>query len=376
MVPSQPLNVLFMPDYSRSNPYQRLLRRALRDRGVEVALSWGNGLFPVAKAVRENGRTDVVHLHWPDYYFVRDSWIRSFVCAVRLLAELVALRARGIGLVWTVHNIQSHAGRHKRLELAVTRLLARLMDVVVVHCQAAKGLVRNRLGRSVADRLVVLPHGTYAGYYPNRISRTEARRRLAIGPDCFVFLFIGWIKPYKGIRRLLDAFSQLEDARLRLLICGRPAGREIADIVLAHAAMDRRLQARLEYLADDEIQLYMNAAEVVVLPYTHILTSGAAALALSFDKPVVAPRLGCLADMLDPRVDVLYDPTDQQGLERALREATATRGIKRSDASRRAATPAWPWIGRHTAHLYGLVSRRTGPKPGGRAGRLELEGSA
>jgi glycosyltransferase involved in cell wall biosynthesis len=48
---------------------------------------------------------------------------------------------------------------------------------------------------------------------------------------------------------------------------------------------------------DSEIQVYLRAADLVVLPFSETLNSGSALLALSFDRPVLVPRQGALAEL-------------------------------------------------------------------------------
>ena len=72
------------------------------------------------------------------------------------------------------------------------------------------------------------------------------------------------------------------------------------------------------YVEDKDFQIYLNAADCVVLPYTEILTSGAVMLSLSFGKPVIAPRLGCLEEVISQCCGRLYDTTVQNGLLEAM----------------------------------------------------------
>lgn len=67
----------------------------------------------------------------------------------------------------------------------------------------------------------------------------------------------------------------------------------------------------------------MNAADVVALPYARSTTSGSALLALSFGRPVVAPALDFLAEVVPPAAGVLYPPAAAGGLTTALRQARA-----------------------------------------------------
>ncbi len=65
----------------------------------------------------------------------------------------------------------------------------------------------------------------------------------------------------------------------------------------------------------------MNAADVVVLPFQDILTSGSALLAMSFRKPIITPHIGCLSELLDSKGSFLYDPSEEEELLKAMQQA-------------------------------------------------------
>ena len=58
----------------------------------------------------------------------------------------------------------------------------------------------------------------------------------------------------------------------------------------------------------------MNVADLVVLPFRSIFSSGSVMLAMSFGKAILAPELGCIPDILDHKGSILYDPEDKHGL--------------------------------------------------------------
>ena len=66
----------------------------------------------------------------------------------------------------------------------------------------------------------------------------------------------------------------------------------------------------------------MKAADLVVLPFTEILNSGSAILALSFNRPLLVPSRGAMAELFDiigPDWVRLYDgPLTSQILEEAV----------------------------------------------------------
>ena len=67
-----------------------------------------------------------------------------------------------------------------------------------------------------------------------------------------------------------------------------------------------------------DFQYYLNSADVVVLPFSEVLTSGSAIAALSFGKPLIMPRRGCLPELVDDSMSILYDPADDRALPEAL----------------------------------------------------------
>jgi len=92
-----------------------------------------------------------------------------------------------------------------------------------------------------------------------------------------------------------------------------------------------------------QVQLFLRAADVAVLPYLRSLNSGALLLALTFGVPVVLPAGGGLAELSDPAYARTFDADDPDGLRSALLAAgdlatPAARSAARSAAEARDAT--------------------------------------
>ena len=109
------------------------------------------------------------------------------------------------------------------------------------------------------------------------------------------------MRPYKGVTELLSAFAALPDADARLVIAGKALDDAYAARVTALAAADDRVRLDLGFVPDDELQVYLRAADVVATPFLEIFTSGSVLLAMSFGKAVIAPRRGCVAETVDER---------------------------------------------------------------------------
>ncbi len=352
----RPLRVLSMPDYRRDNPYQRLLADALAGQGVEsVGGRPGRRQpFPILLAWLRAGRPGVLHLHWTHEYLKgRDGPTR--LNRLRLLGQLRLLRRLGVRLVWTMHNLGGHDGGASTAEAAVHRAVIELADAVICHCSAARdaAIAAYHLDVSRAAKLAVIAHGSYIGAYPDLVTTAQARDRLGLSDAGPVLLFLGAVRGYKGTDALVAAFRAIDAPSARLLIAGRTRGEGIEARLTAAASADPRIVLALRFIPDDELQVWLRAADAVVLPFRDILTSGSAILALSFGRPVVAPALGCLPETVPHDAGVLYDPDAPDALAGAIRRTLAG-DLRAMGVAARARAEALDWspIAEATATLY------------------------
>jgi glycosyltransferase involved in cell wall biosynthesis len=262
---------------------------------------------------------DYLHLHWPSFLYKDTSVIASLTKFVRFIVLLLLVRVCGIRLLWTAHNLYPH----DRNQIAVLDWLGRKILVslsyrIFAHGESA-ALAVTREFPGVRGKLVVLPHGNWVGFYADECNRVTARARLGIPTDQFVFLFIGLCKEYKNLVYLVKCFQNSRFGEAALWIVGHFQEAEYFARVKAQIEhQPQRIRVENRFVPDDELQYYLTACNVVVLPYVDVLTSGAAMLAISFGRPVIAPRRGYLQDAIDPESGVLYNPSDAEDLPRAM----------------------------------------------------------
>jgi len=258
-------------------------------------------------------------------------------------------------IVYTLHNLTQHEGRHGRLNRWANRLLFAWADAIHVHdesvAEAVAPLLRN------AGKVFIIPHGNYVGCYPDQVTRDEARRQLGLDQDRYVYLTLGGLRPYKGIEELIAAFRATEGDDVRLVIAGHPHEPAYAEEIRERIAGDERIMAYLAHVPDEQVQVYMRAADVCVLPYRRVTTSGAAILALSFHLPIIAPAIGPFPTLIKDTAGIAYGASDADGLRIALEQA---RRIDRETAGesidRYLAGITWEKVGEQHAAMYRQIS--------------------
>ncbi len=339
----------------RLNPYVQLLRQGLLQAGEDLSVSVEPN-FSLPWLLRHRRDVDVLHLHWLELLFDYPDRRLRLKRAFSVGAGLLAARMFGIKLVYTVHNLAQHERRYPLLNALANRLVFRLAGAIHVHDVAARQEVARRYGHRSA--IYVAPHGHYATWYANTVSREEARRRLGLASDEFVYLFMGLIRPYKGLETLIAAFAAMPDENMRLVIAGHIAEPDYLDSLVEQAGRDPRILLRPGYVPDDEVQVFCNAADVSVLPYRDVTTSGAAWLAFSFSLPIVAPNRPPFRDLVADGRGLGYDAAHAQGLTLALQQAQALDGERAQAAIRHfLKRHDWPAIAMiHAAVYHRLVA--------------------
>ncbi len=310
------LDVLSRPAFKNRplNPYNARINEQLGGFGVRV--------FEYRPHRPLIEHYDVLHVHWPETTFNHDVLSAAATTESLLLAMRVA-RAKGTKTVWTAHNLYAQEHRYPKWEAHFWRRYIPQVDGVIALTE--DGLERTRETFPGLDTRPgwVLPHPHYRGAYPDTISDEEARARLSLPPNAEVLVFFGQILDYKNVPALVRAFRTMSGGPKprHLVVAGRPRSREL-ELAVRHAARGAdRVHLHLRYVPDSDVQMFLRAADLVVLPYKEILNSGSAVLGLSFDRRVCMPCTGAapsLRSVVGERWMHLYDELGPESLAAAL----------------------------------------------------------
>jgi glycosyltransferase involved in cell wall biosynthesis len=293
------------------NPYQRLLYGEMQRLGAQVVYvgeltpsqTLNLLLLPLEITAHRIAGARLIHLHWVFTFTITGArylpvlrqvaylWFRLWLQTCRLL---------GMHLIWTVHNVLPHQPVFPD-DISARRELVRSSDLVLAHSQSA--LVELAAIGAVARRSAVIPHGPIGPAGSGIPLRTPGE---GTGPRRF--LFLGRVQDYKGVDDLLVAFAGLPDTiAAQLTVVGQCDNPELRSRLHRLAGAEgTRVTLRLERVPEWEVPQLLTAADVVVLPFRQVTTSGSAILALAHGRPLIVPDLPGLADLPDQAV-LRYD---------------------------------------------------------------------
>jgi beta-1,4-mannosyltransferase len=313
---AQKMRVLAWPRES-VNPYTPLLYSDM-DPGTIV-----DGFSPK----RLLHKYAVWHVHWPESLLNIRNASGATIKLAGLFAIIDYLRWRGTKIIWTVHNFKAHEALYPSQEEKFWRKFIPRVDGVISLSETGLSVVRTTFPRLLEVPAAVIPHGHYRDSYSP--CTLDAREALGIPADARVILFFGAIRAYKNVPALLRAFREVATQETILYIVGRPNTQKLTQELLREASADSRVRVVFEFVERDNVSKFMQAADLVVLPYRAILNSGSALLALSFNRPVLVPDMGAMCDLRsdfgDNWVRTFTGEVDARTLEQALDWASRAR---------------------------------------------------
>ncbi len=236
-------------------------------------------------------------------------------------------KACGKKIALTAHNVNQarRDSKDSLLNRLTLRIQYRLADHIFVHTQKMKSELLQEFG--VRERAVsVIPFGINNSLPSTDLTPTQAKQRLGVADDEKTLLFLGRLRPYKGLEHLLTAFQLLasSDRSYRLIVASEPkkGSEDYLDEIrrMIDRNLDfRRIIVKIHFIPDEEMEIYLKAADVLVLPYKEIFQSGVLFLAYSFGLPVVATDVGSFREeIIEGRTGFLCKPADPADLARAL----------------------------------------------------------
>ena len=147
---------------------------------------------------------------------------------------------------------------------------------------------------------VFCPHPLYDNF-GEIISKENAKQKLNLDNSLKYILFFGFIRDYKGLDLMLEAFAKCikKDKSLRLIVAGEfyNDSKPYFEIIRKHG-LEEYLLMHNDFIPDEKVAEYFCASDIVVQPYKDATQSGVTQIAYHFNKPMIVTDVGGLAEII------------------------------------------------------------------------------
>ncbi|WP_053386815.1 glycosyltransferase [Leucobacter japonicus] len=324
--------VLVFPAW-RDNPFLNLLELNARAAGYQFLRSTSySGLIEQIARLLPN---DIVHVHWTTPIVQaagsEDEAVERVAEFERILTEA---KSRGVRVIWTLHNRLPHELAYREAEIALYRVLESASDAVHVMSPQSAEVVADVV-RLSPEKTRVIAHPSYAGVYDSGITRAQARNSFALEDSDVGVLFLGQIRPYKGVDALVAGagLARRDDGReLALMLAGAVKDVPLEEF-LATLRPDLKRVTEFGFVPDGDLARWFTAADIAVFPYRAILNSGSLHLAATFHVPVLLPGESHLREQFAGQPWIAYFDIDRpaESIAELLSDADLFAGVTDAD---------------------------------------------
>lgn len=161
-------------------------------------------------------------------------------------------------------------------------------------------------GLTIPEKCRVIPNAIDPSVF-KKMDKLECRRKLGIDSDIFISITVGDFIYRKGTLRVSSAIDKISGDVYSIFIGNGPDAPNCKNILFC---------GRID---NKDLPLYLNAADVFVLPTLHEGCCNAIIEAMACGLPIVSSDLPFNWDILDNTNSILIDPNDVDGIANAIK---------------------------------------------------------
>lgn len=234
-------------------------------------------------------------------------WMPFMGPSLGTIVQTIGHRSPHTRIIALADNIVPH--EHRPGDRPLTDYFLRQTDAVVY--------MSDEVGRDLDSfeykgLRTMSPHPIY-DTYGTPVVKAEACAALGLDPESSYVLFFGFIRDYKGLDLLLEAWAMLKAQGFttgrKLLIGGEYYGnKEKYDALIEGLGLADNVIVHDRYIDENQVRNYFGAADLVVQPYKSATQSGVTQVAYHFGVPMMVTRVGGLPEIVpDGRVGYVVD---------------------------------------------------------------------
>ena len=291
------------------------------------------------------GRIKVVH-------FI---WVVSLCLDYRLIQLMQLI---GCHVVYTAHNPFPHEPKAHDI-LKYSRIYQRVDHVIALTNYTRNEIVTHCEVRP--EKISVVPHGDYEALFSRYGCNDDLIRQvLQKAEERKIIAFLGHIRPYKGLRVLIDAFPLIKQRMPEsfFLVAGSNliGDKKELEEKLSRSCKPQDLWADIRFLPVEDIKAYLSVTDVLVQPYLSASQSGNTVMAYAAGVPVISTDVGGLGEMTeDGKTGYVIAPGKPEAIAIAVSKCfEGNNNETMSHNARQAAAEQYSWekIAEQTAAVY------------------------
>lgn len=221
-------------------------------------------------------------------------WMAFMAPCFSTIARMVrSEKTKTIGLI---HNMIPH--EPTILDTVLPKYFVSVMDGFVAMVDSVVADIKQF--DKTNKPITVSPHPIY-DHYGDPLEKANAAMRLGLHEKISYILFFGFIREYKGLDLLLQAFAdkRLREFPLKLIVAGEFYENPEPYMQLIYKLkLESLVELRTIFIPDNEVRNYFSLADIVAQPYRTATQSGVSQIAYHFEKPMLVTNVGGLAEIV------------------------------------------------------------------------------
>lgn len=224
---------------------------------------------------------------------------------------------RNCQILFVCHNVFPH--ERFPMDRFLTKKVLSRGNFFIVHSKQDEENLK-KIKKEVICYRTVLP--SFYHFKKRHFTQTEGRQYLHLKNTIPILLFFGFVREYKGLKYLLRAMpTVIQKYRdLKLIIAGDFAGNKNEYVTIINDLnIAENITIYDAYIADEKVELFFAASDLVILPYQSATQSGIIQIAYEFEKPVIATKVGGLPEVVSHgKTGYIVEPKNSTALSGAI----------------------------------------------------------
>jgi len=268
--------------------------------------------------------SEIVHIQFDYPFFGSFGKITGIYLPLFYLTLWLAQRYKfknKSNIITTLHEFRdSKKGKLGFYYSLLNKIVVWCSDVLIVFSNETKEVL---IKQGVPEKKIkLIEHGILLKpeIYDKSKAKRELSKKLDLKPSDYIITILGYIHKNKGHDRIIKALKRL-DSNVKLIIIGEPRIAEHKPYLdfLKNVVKENGLEKRVffcGYIKDDKLSVFLNATDLMVLPYREIRQSGVFNYAMAYHLPTITSNLpffreikaryGCIHVFSDLAEDIDY----------------------------------------------------------------------